>query len=392
MPITVAIIPARGGSKGLPGKNLMKIGGVPLVGRAVRAALNARHIDAVFVSSDNPEILDCAAWYGATPIQRSEDISGDTASSEAVVLAALDHPDISALRPDIVVLLQCTSPFTRSAELDELVGSLEDERYEAALTVSADHGFLWTVSPEGFANGTNHNIAEPRQRRQDLSPQYRETGAAYAMRVESFRKNGSRFCGPVALAVTGHPPVEIDTPEDLMLARAIAAQHRDDGYPSEVFADIGALVTDFDGVHTDDSVWVDQDGVESVRCSRSDGMGIARLKAGGFAVLILSKEKNPVVARRAEKLNVPVVHGEDDKMSALENWVARTGLEMAHICFVGNDVNDVEAMRAAGLAVAPADARYEAKDAADIVLRSSGGQGAVREICEYLLNARQSWR
>jgi len=385
MPVTVAVIPARGGSKGLPGKNLMKVGSVPLVARAIQAALGTSRIDAVFVSSEDRDILECAKAYGARPIERASEIACDTTSSEAVLLAALDHPDVAALKPDTIVMIQCTSPFTSSGDIGKLVALLDDERFAAAVTVVEDHGFLWAADGDGIASGINHDIAQQRARRQDIPPQYRETGAAYAMRVAPFRASSSRFCGPVGLVVTDHPPIEIDSREDLELVRIIASQTTDETLPAGIFSNIRALVTDFDGVHTDDCVWVDQNGVESVRCSRSDGMGIERLRKAGFPVLILSKETNAVVAKRADKLEIPVIQGEADKLSALEGWAAQNGIAITGICFVGNDVNDVEALEAAGLAVVPDDARKDAKSVADIILKSAGGHGAVREICDLLL-------
>lgn len=381
---TIAVIPARGGSKGIPGKNLAKIGGVPLVVRAILAARAATRIDHVIVSSDDLEILNCAIKYGARAIERPPEIAGDEASSESALLDVLDRPDIAALDPDRIVMIQCTSPFTRAEELDSLIAALDGKNVFSAFTVAEDHGFLWSRNDAGTGVGVNHDHREPRQRRQDLSPQFRETGAAYAMDVLAFRESGSRFCGEPALIVTEMVCPEIDTPGDLGVARAIASQielHR----PVADVTNIAALVTDFDGVHTDDRVIVDQDGRESVRCSRADGMGIERLRRTGMPILILSKEVNAVVARRAKKLKISVIHGENDKLSAMRNWADGKGLALDQICFVGNDVNDVACMQAVGLSAAPSDARQDAIKAADIVLESAGGEGAVREICEILL-------
>lgn len=384
MGVTVAVIPARGGSKGIPGKNLAKVGGLPLVARAIEAAHAASRIDHVFVSSDDADILVCARNYGAGAIERPAAIAGDTASSESALLDALDRPEVEALEPERVVMIQCTSPFTRSEELDALVTALDQDGVACALTVTEDHGFLWMRDENGLGIGINHDHRTPRKRRQDLAPQYRETGAAYAMEVAAFRAAGTRFCGEPALVQTDTPGPEIDTRHDLEIVRAIAAQLRERPR-TDLGKDIAALVTDFDGVHTNDRVIVDQTGNEAVLCSRSDGMGVERLRKAGMPILILSKETNSVVARRAEKLGVPVIHGENDKLGTLRKWAKTQALALDQICFVGNDVNDVACMEAVGLSVAPSDARPEALGVADIVLRALGGNGAVREICEYLL-------
>jgi N-acylneuraminate cytidylyltransferase len=380
----LAVIPARGGSKGVPHKNLALVGGVPLVARAIRAALSARSIDAVAVSSDDPAILALAQEEGAIPIVRPAALSDDAASSEAAVLHALDA---RADDPAITLLIQCTSPFTSSEDLDQLVAALDDPAMDAALIVAEDHGFLWSRDADGRGSGINHDHHGPRRRRQDLPPQYRETGAAYAMRTAAFRAAKSRFCGPVALVETQAPVIEIDTPADLSVVRAIADTRRTAPDHARLAA-VKALVTDFDGVHTDDSVVVSQDGSEAVRCSRADGLGIELLKAAGVPVLILSREANPVVARRAEKLGVPVIQGEREKVRALTAWLAEQRLTAGEIAYIGNDVNDLGCLGLAGLSFAPVDAHDAARDAAQHVLRSRGGGGAVREVCDLILAAR----
>ncbi len=156
------------------------------------------------------------------------------------------------------------------------------------------------------------------------------------------------------------------------------------------------LALDFDGVLTDDRVLVGADGAEFVFCSRSDGMGIARLKASGVPVVILSSETHPVVAARAQKLGVPVEQGLADKAEALAKVAERYNVALYDVAFVGNDINDVECLKRVGLAAVPADARPEARACAHHVLGNEGGRGAVRELCEAILAAQRSvpegWR
>jgi len=385
-----AVVPARGGSKGVPGKNLKKIGGVTLVGRSVRAAAGSARVDRVYVSSDDDAILAAGEAEGGIAIRRPVDISGDAASSEAAILHALDVMEAAGELPDIVLMLQCTSPFTTSEDVDRLVAALDDERFDASLTVAEDHSFLWTTDAEGLGHGINHNHDEPRKRRQELPPQFRENGAAYAMRVEPFRRVGRRFCGPVAVIETHMPPFEIDNFADLDLANAIARTMPAEGLDFAALSRIKALVTDFDGVHTDDSVYVTQDGQESARCSRRDGMGIEMLRKSGLPILILSKEQVPIVARRAEKLKLEVIHGTEDKLPVLTRWADRNGLSLSDIAYIGNDINDVACMNAVGISFAPADSHATALEAASHVLSLGGGAGAVRELCDLILAARQS--
>lgn len=145
-----------------------------------------------------------------------------------------------------------------------------------------------------------------------------------------------------------------------------------------------ALIMDFDGVFTDNRVQVDQDGRETVTCDRSDGLGLERLKRLGLPLLVLSKERNPVVAARCAKLKLEHQQALDDKLTFLRDWLSARGLSLTDTIYIGNDVNDLPCMEAVGCAVAPADAYPEAKAAARIILSRNGGQGALRELADML--------
>ena len=151
---------------------------------------------------------------------------------------------------------------------------------------------------------------------------------------------------------------------------------------------IEAVVTDFDGVHTDDSVYVDEHGNESVRCSRSDGMGITALKEAGFKLLIISKERNPLVSRRGENLNVEVIQGCDNKLEALQKWLAVHSLSSQQCIYVGNDINDLECLQYVGISVSPVDAHESVSHAVAWKLSKMGGNGAIRELSDVLIEAK----
>ena len=161
--------------------------------------------------------------------------------------------------------------------------------------------------------------------------------------------------------------------------------------------DLGALleqvqlaVFDFDGVFTDNRVWVNERGEEMLAFSRSDGLGLRRLDEVGVPALIVSMERSPVVAARAGKLGVECVTGADDKLDVLRQRVVRDGLSLEEVAYVGNDVNDAECLEAVGLAVVPADAWPEVKGLARWVLERPGGHGCVREFCDAVWEARRS--
>ncbi|MEU3911168.1 acylneuraminate cytidylyltransferase family protein [Streptomyces sp. NPDC029721] len=227
-PVNVtAVIPARGGSKGIPGKNVAEVGGVPLVARAVRACLGAAQVTRVAVSTDDAAIARAAREAGAEVVDRPAELGSDRASSESALLHALDVlEERHSEAVDVLVFVQCTSPFLTSEEVDEAVLAIVRDGADSAFTAVPFHGFLWTADPGHGAGhrarGVNHDSAV-RLRRQDRTPEYLESGAVYAMRAEGFRRSGHRFFGRTQLVPTApERAIELDEPGDLDRARALA--------------------------------------------------------------------------------------------------------------------------------------------------------------------------
>lgn len=383
----VAIIPARGGSKGIRHKNLRPVAGLPILRRNIEAARQAVRVDAVYVSTDHPEYAERAREWGAEVVIRPPELAGDTASSESALLHALDEIERrQGAAPEVMVFLQCTSPLTTAEDIDACLALKAAKGAQVAFAATPTHAFIWKSEANGNAVGVNHDRAF-RPRRQDREPEYRETGAIYAIDVDGFRTHRHRFFGHVAIyPVPAERAWEIDDPVDFAVCEALAqfAQHEAAERPPFP-ADLKAVLFDFDGVFTDNRVWVNQDGVESVACNRSDGLRLEALRQTGLALMIVSKEQNPVVTTRAKKLKLPVMQGIDDKPAAIEAWLAERGWSWAQVIYVGNDLNDVECLRRAGCGVAVGDAYPEAKAAARWVLAHHGGHGAVRELCDLLL-------
>ncbi|MEU5099423.1 N-acylneuraminate cytidylyltransferase [Streptomyces sp. NPDC020996] len=399
----LAVIPARGGSKGVPAKNLAPVGGVPLVARAVRECRAARLVTDVVVSTDDQAIAAAAREAGAEVVLRPAAIAGDTATSEAAVLHAMDaHEALHGARVDAVLLVQCTSPFLVREDIDGVAGAVVEGGADTAVTVAPFHGFVWrdaddavdpveapdAAGPSGARGGygVNHDKSF-RPRRQDRPQDLLETGAAYAMDAVGFREHRHRFFGRTELVRTDPARVlEIDDPHDLARARALAPLF-DAGRPGALPAadDVDAVVLDFDGTQTDDRVLIDADGKEFVSVHRGDGLGIAALRRSGLKMLILSTEQNPVVAARARKLKIPVLHGIDRKDLALKQWCEEQGIAPERVLYAGNDVNDLPCFALVGWPVAVANAHDVVRGAARAVTTVPGGDGAIREIASWIL-------
>lgn len=386
----LALIPARAGSRGVVGKNLAPVAGVPLVVRAIVAAQAAGNIDAIAVSSDGDGILDAARLAGATALRRPESIAGDAATSESALVDALDQWERDGEpRPDVIVFLQCTSPFIDPNALARAVDRVRRGDADVAFAAAPTHAFVWKLRSDGSATGVNHDESF-RPRRQDRDAEFVETGAFYVMRADGFREHGHRFFGRVVVEpVPTTTAIEIDDPTDLTIARALAPVVESvSRWPR--LDDIDALVMDFDGVHTDNSALVDQDGIESVRVDRSDGMGLSILKRASLPMLILSKERNPVVLRRAEKLQIDCIAGCDDKISTLKEWAATGGLTPDRVAYVGNDINDRECLEWVGWPMVVGDAHPDVTPLARCVTSRPGGHGAVREIVDQLVRSQST--
>ncbi len=211
---TLAIIPARGGSKGIPGKNTRIINGKPLIAWMIEAAVNALTVDEVVVTTDDAYTRDIAISYQVGVVDRPPELATDTASSESALLHVLQ---VVKEQPEIIVYLQPTSPLTTSEDIDGVVHKLRDEEADSALSVAPFHYFLWDEE----ANALNHDKST-RPRRQDCKPQFVETGGVYVMKTAGFMKAKHRFFGKTVVYVCPSGiHMEIDEPHDLVVAEAL---------------------------------------------------------------------------------------------------------------------------------------------------------------------------
>ena len=378
-----AIIPARGGSKGVPRKNLAEVGGRTLLQRSILTCRSSELIDRVFVSTDDDEIAEHAHSCGAEIVLRPMELSGDHASSESAmlhVLHTLEARDIPL--PDLTLMVQCTSPFTERKHLEDLIQLLE--YFDCAFTSTPDHSFLWSIAADGTAQPINHEW-QTRPRRQAMQSQVLETGNAYAMRTNGFLAAQHRFFGTIGtVAIEPAAVLEIDAPEDLDRANLLSASQDKKYFRRLGGSDIKAAVFDFDGVLTDNCATLFDDGTEAVRVNRADGLGFSMLRQAGIETLILSSESNPIVSVRAKKLGVEVIQGCRDKGAALAAWLRDRKIDPALTVFVGNDLNDVSGFRVVGFPLCPSDGAPELRAMACNVLRSRGGEGVVREVATLI--------
>lgn len=385
----VAVILARGGSKGIPKKNLQTVGGRTLIERAIHSAKETLLINDIYVSTDDLEISSEASRCGAIVIERPSEIASDESTSEISLLHAINQIEFARKDLDdlIIVFLQCTSPFINPQDIQRGIVSVKAGTCDVAFSVVEHHGFIWKVEHGNFT-GVNHDF-KIRSRRQDLNKEYLETGAFYIFRAREFKKQAHRFFGIIkGIEVNPAFSLEIDSYSDLNLAKQIAQT-----LPNKNFSnfDIKVLVTDFDGVHTNDQVIIDQLGNEAVIVSRKDGLGIDLLKTKtNIKVLILSRESNPVVSKRAAKLNVEVLQNVNDKASTLEKWCQNNDFDLKNVAYLGNDLNDLEVMKSVGLPLAVENSPQEILQVAQKIISGNPGVNSVRNACNFLIDLYSS--
>jgi len=382
----LTIIPVRGGSKGIPRKNVLPLAGKPLIAHTIQQAQQSPLINRVVVSTDDPEIAAISQKYGAEIIWRPEEISGDTASSESALLHSLEVLNQTEnYQPDLLVFLQCTSPLTLAEDIDGTIQVLLSGGADSALAVIPFHYYLWHLSSSGDAVGINHDKGI-RPLRQDREPQYLETGAVYVMQVKGFLEAKHRFFGKTAIYIMpAERRLEIDEPVDFEVAELLMRGQIEKKGLEALPSEIQAVVFDFDGVFTDNKALVMQNGQEAVFINRGDGMGIRHMRESGLQLLILSTERNPVVQVRAEKLGITCIHGVHDKWSVLKDWLDSMDIDPQKTVYVGNDINDLPVMTHVGCAVAVSDAHPSVIDNADLIMSRAGGDGSIRELSDLIL-------
>jgi YrbI family 3-deoxy-D-manno-octulosonate 8-phosphate phosphatase len=403
-PEVLAIVQARGGSRGLPGKNIRPLNGHPLLAYSINSGQAASRVTRVILSTDSAEIAAVGKQYGAEvpflrPAEHAQDHTPDFPLFTHALAWLAEH---EGYRPDAVVQLRPTTPLRPKGMVNQSVELLlNDPQADCVRGVTTPKQIpykMWRDGTDGYlAPLIDTEFAEPyNMPRQKLPPAYFQTGHIDAIRTSTILDKHS-LTGNRVLPLMLDPIycIDIDTASDFEQAERLIQRIGDqidmpslDGIAGgkRTWPDEPQLVVfDFDGVHTDNRVVVFDDGREAVLCDRGDGMGISHLAKLKVNMLVLSTETNPVVKARCAKLKLECIHGSQDKASSLKAYCAAHNLRLDRTIFVGNDVNDLECMRTVGFAVAVADSHPNVLAQADLVLTHRGGFGAVREFCDLIL-------
>lgn len=400
----LALIPARGGSKGIPRKNIRHFAGYPLLVWSIAAAKQSQFVTRVIVSTDDEEIAAVARTYGAeAPFLRPSEFAQDNSTDLPVFQHALQWlEEHEGYQPEIVIQLRPTSPIRPKDCVDKSIKILMNHEdadcVRGVVQAEQNPHKMWRLAgddqpmtPLLQVEGISEPYNAPRQ---ILPPVYWQTGHIDAIRVSTIKHKKS-LTGDVIYPLVIDPryTVDIDNLSDWAKYESLASSGLEMVTPGATSAikrpmpeKIDLVISDFDGVITDNRVWVNEDGTEFVAAYRSDSIGVQLLREVGIEVMILSSEVNRVVEARARKMGVEVIHGVGihEKGRVMREVLKQKNVKTENVIYIGNDINDLPCFELAGWSVAVADAYPEVIQAADFVLSKTGGHGALREVCDLI--------
>jgi YrbI family 3-deoxy-D-manno-octulosonate 8-phosphate phosphatase len=392
----VALIPLRGGSKGIPRKNLKALAGKPLFQWTLEAALQTQTIDWIYVSTDDSEIrnaVDSLSFDRVTVVDRSPETATDNASSESVLLEFAKQHAFENL-----ILIQATSPLLTSDDLHAGIQVFEESDADSLLSVVSQKRFLWKRIPGGTVQAINYDPMD-RPRRQQFDGFLVENGAFYVSKKKGLVEYQNRLFGRIAMyQMPGETYFEIDEPCDWQILELLIERRSRSGGDTAALArdtileglrrratNIKLFISDVDGVLTDSGMYYTENGDELKKFNTRDGKAFELLRGIGVKVGIITAEDTKIVERRSKKLGLDFLEqGAADKIPALERIMTAAGVSADQVAYIGDDLGDLPILGVCGMSFCPGDATLEAKQFADYTTLKNGGEGCIREIVELV--------
>ncbi len=380
--MNAAFIPVRGGSKSIPLKNIREIAGKPLVYWTAKAANDCPRIDKVYIATDSDKIRDAVTEFclnKVTVIGRSADNATDTASTEAAMLEFAAEYAF-----DNIILIQATSPLLTSEDLTGGLEEFDKPETDSVLSAVRQKRFQWAVEDNGFAKPVNYDVFH-RPRRQEFDGYLVENGAFYITGRSALLKSKNRVSGNIRVYEMDESTYyEIDEPGDWLI---IEKQLEDRQKKKQIsIPKIKMFLTDCDGCLTDGGMYYAESGDELKRFNTLDGMAFKLLREKGIVTGIITGENRELNRRRAKKLKIDILEeGVSDKLSVVKSLCAERGIELRNVAYIGDDINDMEVIRAVGFGCSVPNGEDEVKAAAAYVTRKTGGAGVVREVVDLIL-------
>jgi len=376
----VGFIPARGGSKSIPMKNIKLMNGKPLIYWSALALQECKEIDVFYVATDSIEIREVVLNFGFDKLKvynRSSETAQDTSSTESVMLEFIEKEDLQ--KEDTFVLVQLTNPFIQANWISEAF--IQYQSADSLLSASSSKRFFWNKKGEAL----NYDFNK-RPRRQDFEGLLMENGAFYINSVANIQNYKNRLSGKIAVyEMPEYTGYEIDEPDDWTIVEALLKAHVKNE-PSFKFEDYQLIATDVDGVLTDASMYYTENGDELKKFCTYDGMAFQLFRDKGYKTAILTAENTQLVERRAQKMKIDFLfQGAKDKLTLMQNLCDDLNISLKQVIYIGDDINDKALLEAVGLAFKPANAQKEIMSLINVhLLSNKGGEGTIREIYNTL--------
>lgn len=384
-PKTIAFIPARGGSKSIPLKNIKPLCGKPLICWNIEALEQCRTVSEIIVATDSDKIKEVVqrAGYAKTHVyDRLAENANDTASTESVMMEYITRAGLPG--NTVFMLVQATSPLTQPHHFEEGLSLLQSGKYDSILSCVRNKRFFWNED----GTPSNYDYLH-RPRRQNFDGQLMENGAFYVNTVENICRDNNRLSGRIGIyEMPEYTSIEIDEPSDWAVMEQLIKQHRPVPKPST--KRIKLLLTDVDGVMTDGGMYYTERGDELKKFNTRDGMAFQLLREAGIKTGIITSEETNIVSMRARKIKADyLIQGvrKAGKLSAAEEICRKEHISIDEVAYIGDDTNCMEILSAVGTPACPSDACDEIKSIPHItILSRKGGEGCVRELADRILH------
>lgn len=382
MPKVIALVPARGGSKSIPLKNIKSFCGKPLIYWTLSALSKSGLVDRVILATDSKEIAQTTDSFHLPKVEvynRKPENATDTASTESVMLEVIESLNLSSTYD--LILVQATSPFVTTENIDAACALYRSKQYDSVLSCVRMKRFLWSENGESL----NYDY-KARPRRQDFAGMLMENGALYISNIQKIAQSSNRLSGNIGVyEMPEFTATEIDEEDDWIVSEALMRKHI---LTAPAKGKVKLFATDVDGVLTDAGMYYSEQGDELKKFNTLDGKGIELLRNAGVKTAILTAENTKIVERRAQKLKIDFLHqGQHNKLETLKGICHQLGISLSEVAYIGDDINDKEVLSSVGYAACPLNAVKEIKSVHGIIqLDTKGGEGAVRAFIEELFS------
>ncbi|XP_062522459.1 N-acylneuraminate cytidylyltransferase-like [Corticium candelabrum] len=380
----IGLILARGGSKGIKLKNIKLLAGRPLLYWTFHALRDSGIVDDIWVSTDHDEIDRVAREAGALIHRRGAEVSKDSSTS---VQAILEFLEIQKPNCDIIVHSQITCPCIKPTHFQEIMKMYESGNYDSIFSVVRLRLFRWQEDTAAGGTVLPLNV-DPynRPQRKRWNGELYENGAVYVTRKDLLENHGILQGGKVGCyEMEPHLFVDIDVPDDWPIAEDRVRKYGYNPKTADQKIVIKLLVSDADGTLTNGQAYVSSNGRESRSYSSVDLTAVRKIKQLGVEVRIVTTSKAGAHVHWAKQADCPIATGTIDKLAKVDEWRKEMSLEWSQVAYIGDDFFDLECIKKAGVSGAPANASREIQQHADYITSSTGGNGAVRDFCKYLM-------